>query len=175
MIEEAKFNATFTMLSDLDQNRETLAEECMEDRSNDEPSQFIMDLKAELKHKTTSEIRIILLEEFFGQHWHNFMSEGLAQSLENFTIERVNTIEGDDDDRVSKDLSSFVRDPQITLMERNSHQRLTNHEKLYIFKRYAKEGVSVKDLWAEYWVSSATVSKVIKDFSNNKIKWNCNK
>ena len=165
------------MLSDLDQNRETLAEECIEDRSNDEPSQFTMDLKAELKQKTTSEIRIILLEELFGQHWHNIMPEGLDQSLENFTIEQVNTIEDedDDDDRVSKDLSSFVRDPQITLMERSRHQRLTNHEKFYIFKRYAKEGISIKDLWAEYWVSSATVRKVIKDFSNNKIKWNCNK
>ena len=163
------------MLSDLDQNRETLTEECIEDRSNDEPSQFTMDLKAELKQKATSEIRIILLEEFFGQHWHNIMSEGLAQSLENFTIEQVNTIEDDDDDRVSKDLSSFVRDLQITLMERSRHQRLTNHEKLYIFKRYAKEGISIEDLWAEYLVSSATVSKVIKDFSNNKIKWNCNK
>ena len=163
------------MRSDLDQNRETLTEECMEDRSNDEPSQFTIYLKTELKQKTTSEIRIILLEELFGQHWHNIMSEGLAQSLENFIIERVNTIEGDDDDRVSKDWFSFVRDPQITLMERSRHQRLSNHEKLYIFKRYAKEEVSIRDIWTEYWISSATVSKVIKDFSNNKIKWNWNK
>ena len=134
---------------------------------------WFLDLKNEWKTLSVAEAKQLLLKEIHGSEWLNFWVEDISKSLEKFWL-NFEQLQGEDEepDVYAEEIKSLLWEPHDSLMRRKKHQRLTYPEKLNIFTRYMKEGVSVRQLWADYQICRNTISHVLHEFKFREAHWN---
>ena len=67
---------------------------------------------------------------------------------------------------------SFMKDPQFTPKKRAKNQRLTYQERLYIFSRFSKDRLIIRQLCSKYYISRTTIMKILKNFEGKGLRWN---
>ena len=156
---------------DLKKKRQ-LEEEAIQPKAIDEQGGIIIDMNPALKGLSVTDMMILLQRELFGEDWHHIFADGLTKNFDSFEIERVDKTDDNKDQGNTKGLSGFVKDPELTLMERKRYQRLTFHERLHIFKKFTKEGSIIKQICSEYCINVETIKRIINEFRNHKVRWN---
>ena len=69
-------------------------------------------------------------------------------------------------------LIKFLEDPAVRLMKRDKWKHLTYAEKLYVYKVYIEQGVSISKIWQTYSLSLQTVKRIIKLFRTKENRRN---
>ena len=108
-----------------------------------------INLKMELKQISTADIITKQQKELFREQWHYLSADRLAQTHESFHIEWWERSENVDVGWSINCWDRFIKNLKVTLMKRGKRQILTNSKIIYIFKRFIKKEINIKQLCFE--------------------------
>ena len=171
MDRETKVRAIFAILSDFDLNEKEFKEE-KKNSSSKYSDPCLLNLGIELRNLSITDLKIKLQQEIFGEKWHDITANIQAESFENYELKWEDENDNQDNIYGLNQRFSFMKDPQITLKERTKHQKLAYQEQLYIFSRFSKDGLSIRQLCSEYYISRTTIMKIFKNFEGKGLRWN---
>ena len=135
---------------------------------------IVYDIKDLYQIGSTVEIKNTILNQLLGEDWINYETQRVSTMLGLFYVEWQPEVDRDEEEfKVQPKSDLLYPDPERTLSNRLPRQRMTNSEKLYIFKKVTNEPDCLSDILCKLNLSYGWVRGIIKKYSDipTPFKW----
>ena len=126
---------------------------------------IVYDIKGLYSGESVEEIKNNILHQLLGNNWLAYETHRVSSLLESFSLGKSDMRICDDEE--INDLhnpSNVYPNPKKTLAARRSRQKLTDSEKLYIFKTATNDPNWVSEMLWKFNLSYSCLRKIIKEY-----------